>query len=70
MELVSEREVREMLGPDLQAKMDAGEFPQPAQVGPRGRFWWRGAVEQWALKNQVGQTQTRPAESGVTRPAE
>ena len=51
--------------------MLATGFPRPAQIGPRGRKWRRSAVAQWALTQQVGQTQTRPAEDAAeTRPKE
>ena len=68
-ELISEREVRNMLeGPE--GLLPVG-FPCPAQIGPRGRRWRRSAVTQWALTQQVGQTQTRPAEDAAeTRPVE
>ena len=68
-ELISEREVRIML--DCMEGMLPDYFPAPAQIGPRGRRWRRGAVTQWALTQQVGQTQTRPAEDAAeTRPSE
>ena len=54
--LMSEREVRNMLG-GVGSMLDAG-FPRPAQIGPRGRRWLRSAVTQWALTQQVGQAQS------------
>ena len=48
MELLSEREVREMVG----VKRNEPTFPSPHQYGPGGRKWLDSDVRKWLEKRR------------------
>ena len=69
MELLSEREVREMVG----VKRNEPTFPSPHQYGPGGRKWLDSDVRKWLEKRTPKKKLRRPkgeGESVETRPVE